>query len=88
MSVGRTIVRVSPSNARLEQALLAGKRLRCGCPVWFADEASREDRDVVMVGGHGEDEGIVSPSPPVSPRILAADNLKSTLSLHYSHFIW
>ena len=85
-SVGRTIVRVSPSNARLEQALLAGKRLRCGCPVWFADEASREHRDVVLVGGQGEDEGMMS--PPFSPRILEAKILKSILSFDYCDFMW
>ena len=57
LSVGKRIVRVEPSNARLEQALLAGKRVRAGCPVWFGADTRggqrngehEEQKDVVLV---------------------------------------
>lgn len=74
LSLGKAVVRVEPSNARLEQALLRGKRLRTGSPVWFAESDDNCDDDVVMVGAQGVDEDVLpTTTPPCSPRVIGGE---------------
>ena len=85
LSVGKSIVRVEPCNARLEQALLRGKRIRTGCPVWFSEPEDRCNDDVVVVDGVGDSDGdgvgdsdgdgdvLLTTTPPCSPRDVGGE---------------
>lgn len=73
-SLGKSVVRVEPSNARLEKALLQGKRIRTGCPVWFAESDDNRDDDVVMIGAQGVDHDVLlTTTPPCSPRMVGGE---------------
>ena len=64
LAVGKSIVRVDPSNARLEQALLEGKTIKTNCPVWFGEDSSEVEED----------------SPQCSHKIVAGDKFDFVVS--------
>ena len=72
------VVRVHPCNARLEQALLRGKRVRTDCAVCFSERGTLEEEAVVVRGGTGgeeEEEEEVCATRGASPRLIEGELL-------------